>query len=227
MNLLGISLGKSFQILTINRNNPGLISDLYLIANQIRNIIPNSFFISRPGQVVFLISLVGADYLDEKTMDSIYVRLLGNGLHAGLSPVFHDITHSRVYLNLAEQAAEMGYLYSPGTILFKYYDYMPFHIAESYYSKVPFFATPAGLAIQKLRDYDSKNHTDLFNTLKCYLDNVLNITNTASSLFIHGNTLRKRLDKIMRITGCSFESGREIIEYHIAILYMEYHKNTL
>ena len=63
--------------------------------------------------------------------------------------------------------------------------------------------------IQKLRDYDNKNDTELYNTLRVYLRNGRNAVHTAKDLFIHRSTLLYRLDRILELTKVDLDNPRE------------------
>lgn len=51
----------------------------------------------------------------------------------------------------------------------------------------------------KVREYDKKSDAQLMDTLRCYLENDRMAGDTADQLFIHRNTLMKRLDKIQTL----------------------------
>ena len=54
-------------------------------------------------------------------------------------------------------------------------------------------------ALATLREYDAQNRTALYETLRTFLENDRNVTETADMLFVHRNTLLKRLKKISAI----------------------------
>lgn len=62
---------------------------------------------------------------------------------------------------------------------------------------------PSCLALQEIKQKfdEMKNNDDMQKTLECLLINNLNISTTASQLFIHRNTLKFRLERFKRITG--------------------------
>lgn len=67
------------------------------------------------------------------------------------------------------------------------------------------FITPG---LKELMNYDEENNAEMLITLKTYLKNSLNMTETANELFVHRSTLKYRLEKIRQILGVEFE------EYH-------------
>lgn len=61
--------------------------------------------------------------------------------------------------------------------------------------------------VAKLREYDRINNSELVRTLVAYVNSGLNISETAQKeLFIHRNTLYKRLEKIEDLVGYSFDT---------------------
>lgn len=63
---------------------------------------------------------------------------------------------------------------------------------------LPFFVNPA---LQELEKYDHENDTELVPTLLNYLQHDGNLSQTASDLFIHRNTLHNRIERIEELTG--------------------------
>lgn len=75
--------------------------------------------------------------------------------------------------------------------------------------------------------YD-KNNRELLKTLKTYIRNCEKWTKTKEDLFIHGNTLTQRLNKISEILGSNIKDYYERLYIQVALeiidLYPEYYK---
>ena len=56
-------------------------------------------------------------------------------------------------------------------------------------------------AVAKLADYDAERRTSLLRTLEEFLGRRGNISATAEALYVHPNTLRQRLRRIMELSG--------------------------
>ena len=56
-------------------------------------------------------------------------------------------------------------------------------------------------AVTKLADYDRERSASLLRTLEEFLRRRGNISATADALYVHPNTLRQRLRRIMELTG--------------------------
>lgn len=83
---------------------------------------------------------------------------------------------------------------------------------------------PQLLCSQKLlilKQYDEKNNTDFYNTLKIYLELERNVLQTAKSLFIHRSTLFYRLERIGKIAGIDLENAKERLILRISFYILE------
>lgn len=69
----------------------------------------------------------------------------------------------------------------------------------------------------KLIEYDDKTNGELLPTLRKLLDSGVNMKSTASSLFIHVNTLYYRLDKIGQILNADLSEMDTRVNLYIAI----------
>lgn len=72
-----------------------------------------------------------------------------------------------------------------------------------------------------LRQYDEKNNTDLYHTLKVYLELERNVLQTAKTLFIHRSTLFYRLERMEKIAGIQLEDARERLILRISFYILE------
>jgi len=71
--------------------------------------------------------------------------------------------------------------------------------------------------LEKLREYDKKNSTNLLKTLESYIDNQRNIGKTAEKLYIHRNTLKYRVKRIEEILECNLDEEEVIFNIKLAI----------
>jgi len=61
-------------------------------------------------------------------------------------------------------------------------------------------------ALQILREYDQTNKTELYLTLRTYLEYNKNLRATAEALFLHRNSLTYRINRINELTGLDFNN---------------------
>jgi hypothetical protein len=77
-------------------------------------------------------------------------------------------------------------------------------------------------SLQVLLNYDKVNNTNYMQTLRIYLSNNCNMTQTAAQLFVHRHTLIKRLSKISSIGGLNLDDYYTRIYMSIALLFHDY-----
>lgn len=73
-------------------------------------------------------------------------------------------------------------------------------------------------AIETLRHYDTINHTELLPTLLAFFQADYQQTRTASTLNIHRNTLKYRLERIRELTDIDFSNATERLYLHLSLL---------
>lgn len=61
--------------------------------------------------------------------------------------------------------------------------------------------------IEKLKEYDEENSTDLLNSLYVYLINDSNVNLAAKQIFVHSNTMNYRLKRITEICGINLNDA--------------------
>ena len=61
--------------------------------------------------------------------------------------------------------------------------------------------------VNKIKQFDQQHHTDYYETLFTYLKNERNHQITSQELFIHRNTLFKRLKKIEELWPLDYENA--------------------
>jgi DNA-binding PucR family transcriptional regulator len=77
----------------------------------------------------------------------------------------------------------------------------------------------------KLIDYDKKNNTEYFKTLKAYIAADKNAVQTAKNMYIHRNTINYRLNKIKEIANLDLENGDEIFRLTMSMKILEFNEH--
>ena len=75
--------------------------------------------------------------------------------------------------------------------------------------------------VKRLIDYDSEYNTELLRTVKVFVNNDFNINQSAEKLFIHRNTLYKRIDRINTILDLDIDKSENRLILQIALKYNE------
>ena len=69
-------------------------------------------------------------------------------------------------------------------------------------------------------EYDSARHTDYIQTLNVFLKNEMSISQTASDLFIHRNSLIKRLEKLKQLLNSDLDNPDERLYLRLCLAKM-------
>ncbi len=142
--------------------------------------------------------------------------LIPNRIYLGISKEFSDIAECRKYYFQAVKAIEIGKIVCPENPLIFYSDIQLYDLLSSSHTPMDYkdFCHPVLIT---LREYDKKNHSDLYNTLFVYLKNNQSIQKTSEELFIHRNTMWYRMQKILDLVHVDFSNIENVLT-----LYMSY-----
>ena len=72
-------------------------------------------------------------------------------------------------------------------------------------------------SVGRLAETDAREHTRLLETLAALLDNQLAVQPTADALYIHRNTLQKRLHRIERLLGVDLSRLDDVVELYLGL----------
>lgn len=73
-----------------------------------------------------------------------------------------------------------------------------------------------------LSAYDEANNAQLLPTLSAYFANNLNVAKTSRALFVHSNTIVKRLDRVAEVLGKEWQAEPNMTQLRIALLLSSY-----
>ncbi|MCQ2508008.1 MAG: PucR family transcriptional regulator ligand-binding domain-containing protein [Dorea sp.] len=76
------------------------------------------------------------------------------------------------------------------------------------------------VAVYRTMMHDEKN-LDLIRTLKVYLENNMNYSITAEKMYVHINTVRKRIDKVNAVLNIDWNSHIERIKAYLLLQFLE------
>jgi len=128
------------------------------------------------------------------------------------------------YLNYAYEEADFSLIIGKKLccekIVFFYDDYMIYHLLCEI-GDHPTLLKIYRNTIKRLIDYDSENNTELLHTVRVFVENDFNINQSAEKLFIHKNTLYKRIDRINTILDLDTDKSENRLVLQIALKYNE------
>ena len=166
------------------------------------------------GLVVLVSMDITWELIQQRVMN---FRLLARekGLRIGTSLPFQNILHFRRCYDMACEALEMAEIYAPESRFNEYLDYQFFSLLKSTSRDTDLhkFTHPA-LAI--LRQYDYENHSELYHTLRVFVEQNCRPGQTAEALYIHRNTLTKRLERIHELCLLDLEDAKTIFSLSLS-----------
>lgn len=174
--------------------NPG--SSAVSLCNYVESCVEGSKAVSMDHRVCIIIDL---NINDHHTSD--IAGILRDGLYkAGISNRFHDLkelcSHYRqasTALKYCRKKNDMRWSYTFGEIVM---DYIRDRCCSEFRPE-----ELCAYELTKLKEYDTANGTELYQTLVTYILNERNTVATSAALYVGRSTLFYRLRKIKEITG--------------------------
>ncbi len=153
------------------------------------------------GDCIVLVTNISRDKVpDRDDFDSrLTVFLRENLFKAGISNPIRDFSQLSVGYREAMAALELGNAKDPSLWCYHFGRYLINYIIQASSREIP-FAELIDDRLLFLKEYDRKNDSRLFETLKTYIKCKYNVTRSAEALFIHRTTFLSRMDRIYHLT---------------------------
>lgn len=146
----------------------------------------------------YLIILCDIDRYKGAMIKEILLSLTkGGNIRIACSLSSQGIRNCSFLLKQASAAIEYGRLLTPEIYYFEFFDHAMDYIIES--SSLEDSVQACHPDVYDLWKKRRKNHDEMFDTLKCYLNNERSLVNTAQALFVHRNTLVYRVHKLTEL----------------------------
>ena len=178
----------------VNTHVRQVVAMEYLL-RELENCLPDCAAFEYESAMVAFVNLETSGVTEAQVYDRISVFLKELHLIAGVSNICSNLSMARYYYRQASIALEFGTREEPEKCCHRFSDYMLYYMLFSCTGEFPleFFLSDG---FQKFLQYDESSHADYTKTLRVYLNNNMNISQTAKELFIHRSTLLERLKKI-------------------------------
>lgn len=169
--------------------------------------------------IAVCVNLSCKDSTVSEVVSSLAIILREGLFKMGVSSEIHDFLYFRQGYIQAKAALRLGRQSGSMIWCYRFDDYMMDYVLDRSIQMI----SPALLCSPKiliLKQYDEKNHTELYHTLQVYLSLERNVLQTANSLFIHRSTLFYRLERIQKLTKVNLDSERErlTLQYSFALM---------
>ena len=173
--------------------------------------------------ILYLPLSEGADGAYERSQ-KLMVFLRENVFRAGASSPFRDASFFASAMKEAEAALLTGTDKEPS---YWYYRFDDFRMTYMVNAILETGIDPLLLihpAIPVLMEHDSTHESELTDTLRIFLKNRQNVTQTAKALFVHRTTLFRWLNQIRDLTGLDLENTEQMLELEMSYRILEEHK---
>lgn len=210
--LLNVDYHKSRIVMTLsNKNNNYQKKN---IAKYLREIFVNKikdFYVIEEINCLTLImsvSLANRENLKKIASDIILklnIQFPEEKCTIGISKVCSSLKYLHSAAEESSFAEKIGITLKKDIVYF-YDDYIIYHMLSKLHNH-PSVQKVYRNILTKIRNEKSNGNEELVKTLKALARNAFNITKTSENLYIHRNTLYKRINRIQKIIGMDFKKS--------------------
>lgn len=227
----GWRLTAPYRVLTIRGLDPRETEQGRGYLNQsrrcalLRERFPDATIFLYGEQIKFIIGVHDESTHERLILHQIEEYFQAHELVAGVSQLGRNFHSLAARHRQAMKAIQMGALLGGAGPLYYYDNYSVYHALELSSEKID-LRELCHTAVLKLEQYDRKNGTALMGTLHAYLASGKNVSEAASALYIHRNTLAKRLEKINDIITVDLEDREAVFHLLFSFRVIEYYGAT-
>ena len=227
----GWRLKMPYRILSIRGSDPGEMEcgAGYLRQTKrcdaLRAAFPAATVFLYGEQIKFITGVEDESTRDQLMLYRIAETLKKHGLAAGVSQPGRNFRSLAARHRQAMKAIQMGMLLKGSGPLYYYDSYAVYHALEMCSAGIDLLQL-CHAAVLKLERYDRKNGTAYMGTLHAYLAAGQNISEAAEVLYIHRNTLAKRLDKMNDIITVDLNDRETVFHLLFSLRVIEYYGAT-
>lgn len=178
------------------------------------------------NQIKLVIHVHDQTTRDALTLEAVSCFLRQEHMVAGVSQTAYHAKNLSARHQQAMKALQMGLLLEGAGPLFYYDAYSIYHCLELCAPQVSLLQL-CHSAVLKLESYDRKNGTELMGTLHAFLACHQNASEAAASLYIHRNTLAKRLERINDLISVDLDDGETVFHLMFSFRVLEYYGATV
>ena len=227
----GWQLRMPYRVLTVRGADPAEMEQGggYLAQSRRCELLKARF----PEATVFLygeqIKLILGVY-DDPARERLILRELSevmeeNGLVAGMSQPGRNFRSLSSRHRQAMKALQMGTLLLGDGPVYDYDRYSVYHALEACGNRID-LRELCHAAVLTLERYDRKNGTAYMGTLPAYLATGMNVSEAARALYIHRNTLTKRLESIGDLISVDLSDRETVFHLLFSLRVIEYYGAT-
>ncbi|MBY7023999.1 MULTISPECIES: helix-turn-helix domain-containing protein [Clostridium] len=200
------------------------------LIKKIKTILGNCISTYYNDTITFLISNEHKDVINDSFKETLLEFLKLNNLCCGISIVFQNLLHIQDFFYQSIYALELSSCMKRDSTINYFEDYIEYYLFNMSMSttndlyKINLL-TLVHPYIKKLIKFDDQNKTELFKTLKAYLENNRNANDTSIQLNIHRSTFFYRYNKIQGLLDISLGNNNNLFKLELSFKILDY--NTL
>lgn len=163
------------------------------ICTTVEDMLPHTVAIAQDGHIVMLCAVSDRSTMEETFCPILQPYLKDMNFRVAVSAPFHDVFKAINYYEQAVNTLEIGSKTDPEEHIYSFETYvLTYLLSHAIGEYAPELLITKGL--QELRT--ASDSVDYWDTLKQFLDNECNASETARKMFLHRSTLLTRLEKI-------------------------------
>ena len=223
VNRFGLKLYENLSVIVLGTR--GLVTDkIYFIKKKMKNFLNRETIITFKGNLVILYDYKTKVPFSKNELINLEKLCTDYDIKAGISNSFNEIYKFELFYRQALTALELS-TETNSNERAAYYDEFCVHHMVSLFSEHSDPMVLIHSSIKFLKEHDKENGSELCPTLKAYIKNNQDLQLTSSSLHIHYNTLKYRINKIIELTDLAF-SDKTIFRLHLSFLVYDYLTET-
>lgn len=187
-----------YRIIAVNTNNSSEKNVLSYISKSFQKAFPRQILLIQQ-HVLYILHHGNFPENTDAASKKLRTFLSQFNAYCGISNSFDNLLSISDYQTQATDAMKIGKVLDADNRVYLYEDYCLPAIMMPCIKQIPKnnYISPI---ITQLREYDEKHSTELLNTLKVYIRNLCNTSDSADELHIHRNSLLYRVNKIEELT---------------------------
>lgn len=200
--VFGLKFMDNYIIVLIETPSSILKSDkINFLISQLRNSFTHIHPVVYNNELVLLLDFRdGEDPVSSHLHSDLSLIMDNYGCTAFISQNFRELESMPHYYEQAKQCQEIHHTINhPGKVL-NYTDVAEYHMIM-HFCKTNDYHALIHPAVTQLKEYDKQNETNMLDTLLTLIHCQGNISSASKRLFVHYNTLKYRISKIIEITG--------------------------
>ena len=197
------------------------------LIKKFKNILGNCISTYYKDTIIFLISNEHKEVINDSLNETLLEFLKLNNLRCGISIVFESLLDIEDFFNQSIYALELSSCMKIDNNINYFEDYIEYYLFnmamcitnDLYQINLLTLVHPW---IKKLIKFDEQSKTELFKTLKTYLENNRNANDTSKQLNIHRSTFFYRFNKIQSLLDISLGNNNNLFKLELSLKILNY-----